>query len=341
MESKVHTSLLKDEDLLQLLDLQFGDNVAEPIRRSVLVPVTDLLERPKKSLRAQLTEVGAKFGSAHGEVFQRNLAIAREVIEALHAGSLAVDDIEDESAFRRGEPSLHERYGVPIALNAGNWLYFWPLELVRRMELDPSKELAIYRLYHRTLLRAHFGQGLDVGIPVDTVSVDKLYATCLGSLELKSGTLTSFAVGLGALVGDTSPETYESLLRFGHRFGVALQMLDDIGNFSGQRDPQKRWEDLRLRRPTWIWAVLAESEGDIFRQFHDAVIALPDEALLVDWIGKNESLIARAKSRALDFLNESLSTLKSDLGGTLVDVGREKEIWSLLDGIKERLMNAY
>jgi hypothetical protein len=34
-------------------------------------------------------------------------------------------------------------------------------------------------------------------------------------------------------------------------------MLDDLGNLHGDRDPTRRHEDLRLGRPTWVWAWLA------------------------------------------------------------------------------------
>jgi hypothetical protein len=54
------------------------------------------------------------------------------VVEFIHAGSLVVEDIEDGSRIRRGRVALHVRYGMPVALNAGNWLYFWPFELLKK-----------------------------------------------------------------------------------------------------------------------------------------------------------------------------------------------------------------
>src|SRR5512142_2931568 len=63
------------------------------------------------------------------------------IVEGLHLGSLIIDDIEDESSTRRGGPTLHRQIGVPNALNAGNWLYFWPALLVPRLKLGPDREL--------------------------------------------------------------------------------------------------------------------------------------------------------------------------------------------------------
>lgn len=47
--------------------------------------------------------------------------------EILHNGSLIVDDIEDSSDTRRKKPCIHKIYGVDVAINTGNFMYFSPL----------------------------------------------------------------------------------------------------------------------------------------------------------------------------------------------------------------------
>src|SRR5258707_880904 len=49
----------------------------------------------------------------------RKIAIA---VECFHKASLIHDDIEDNDAFRYGEKTLHEQYGVALALNVGDLL---------------------------------------------------------------------------------------------------------------------------------------------------------------------------------------------------------------------------
>lgn len=43
--------------------------------------------------------------------------------ELIHNGTLVVDDIEDNSELRRGQPCLHKKYGIDVAINAGNGLF--------------------------------------------------------------------------------------------------------------------------------------------------------------------------------------------------------------------------
>ena len=49
----------------------------------------------------------------------RRVAIS---IEAFHKASLVHDDIEDDDAYRYGEATLHEEYGVATAINVGDYL---------------------------------------------------------------------------------------------------------------------------------------------------------------------------------------------------------------------------
>ncbi len=51
--------------------------------------------------------------------------------ECIHNGALIIDDIEDDSLLRRGDTTIHLRYGVDVAINAGNTLYFLPPALVQ------------------------------------------------------------------------------------------------------------------------------------------------------------------------------------------------------------------
>ena len=42
-------------------------------------------------------------------------------IEAFHKASLVHDDIEDDDPFHYGEESVHNRYGIPTAINIGDY----------------------------------------------------------------------------------------------------------------------------------------------------------------------------------------------------------------------------
>ncbi|MFM8314427.1 MAG: polyprenyl synthetase family protein, partial [Deltaproteobacteria bacterium] len=215
------------------------------------------------------------------------------------------------SELRRGQPTVHKKYGMPLALNAGNWLYFWPLQNVSDWELSSETKLRVYRVCHRGLLRAHFGQALDVGLNIFQVSQDKVKSTSLASLELKSGALMAMALSLGAVLGGASSEFEEACDRFGHAFGIALQMFDDAGNAS--IEGPKQFEDLLLRRPSWLVATVAEKlTAHQFNEFKENVEKLPEAEPLKKWLHENQ-VIELARTEAQKYLDESMKLLENPL----------------------------
>ncbi|MCB0418990.1 MAG: polyprenyl synthetase family protein [Bdellovibrionaceae bacterium] len=316
-------------------ELLFGGDVSDLLETVLSQPVRSLMDRPSKRIRAQLVELGFEFSGCvpapelcHG---------CEQVVEAVHAGSLAIDDIQDGSLVRRGQPTLHRSLGVPLAINTGNWLYFRPLEQVREMGLSADQELRMYRAYHHALLQAHYGQALDVGVPVDSISQSRVYEVCLSSLELKSGMLTSLALVLGAIAGGAEESLVRDLDRFGCAFGIALQMFDDLGNLTGKKEPEKKWEDLKLRRPSWFWAWLSRhlTEGE-YRDFVACVQRLPDELRLQEWMESHPDYLKGAIGDAHKHLDLCLDELGAQLTSAI-----ELQAFAKLKDLGGRLRVAY
>src|SRR4029077_10736806 len=58
-------------------------------------------------------------------------ATSATAIEMLHNAFLVHDDVEDESELRRGLPTMHAEYGVPLAINAGDMLNALSVRMLR------------------------------------------------------------------------------------------------------------------------------------------------------------------------------------------------------------------
>jgi geranylgeranyl pyrophosphate synthase len=220
-------------------------------------PLAEFLSRPGKEFRRRLVELGYRLAGGRGEV-PETLSL---VVEILHAGSLIIDDIEDEATVRRGAPALHRVHGVPRALNAGNWLYFWPFALLARLGVEEAEELALSRLVSEVLLHSHYGQALDLGVRVTDLAPGEVAAVVETSTRLRTGALFELALGLGALHAHAAPDRVAALRRLGVRFGTALQMADDLGSLTAENRRHKGLEDIENQRPTWPWAWLVEESG--------------------------------------------------------------------------------
>ena len=281
----------------------------------VQVPLSGFLAHEGKALRARAVEAGFRLGG--GVPPARACEVIGECIETIHAGSLIVDDIQDAAQVRRGNVALHRAYGISVALNCGNLLYFLGLQRLADAGLSAEQERACGALLNEELARAHYGQALDVGTPMDLIPQQDVAEICLAANRLKSGVLMSLAIVLGAKVAGASAEKIRILDEFGHRLGMGLQMFDDLRNIAPLPvdDPNlpKRLEDLRLRRPSWIWAQAATrcSERD-YADFVRATQRLPDDSFLTAWLGLHD-FAGRASEAASAFVDEAFAQLERDL----------------------------
>jgi geranylgeranyl pyrophosphate synthase len=220
---------------------------------ALLGPARELLSRPGKGFRESLVRLAWQLGGGRGQP----PAALPLIVEIIHAGSLIIDDVQDDSSLRRGAPCLHRLYGVPVAINVGNWMYFWALDLVDGLGLPTEAAGDLRRVLARGMYQCHFGQALDLARPVGHIPQAEMAAVVAAATDLKTGALMELAARTGAIAAGAAPAVREGLALFGRRVGRGLQMLDDLGNIgplTAGDAGAKRHEDLRQGRPTWPWA---------------------------------------------------------------------------------------
>ena len=223
--------------------------------RALVGPAEEFLSRPGKALRTTIVELGAALG---GGAPPATVAVLAETIELLHAGSLIVDDVEDGSDERRGAPALHHLVGAPVAINTGNWMYFWALARLGEAGLDAGAHAAAVAAAIRGLVDCHRGQALDLGVSIATLAVADVPAVVAATTRLKTGALTRMAAELGAIAAGAAAPARAAIGALGEGLGIGLQMCDDLGGLCAPARAGKGLEDLRSGRPTWPWAWLAE-----------------------------------------------------------------------------------
>lgn len=267
MEISEHL-LSETNELKKLLEAENLDFVKKIMEDCLTTPLSDIFSRPKKNIRPLLVSLGQKLGTdkqANQESLEVPLKIASEIIEAIHTGSLIVDDIQDGSLTRRNTQTLHLKYGLPKALNAGNWLYFWALKKIEELPSSPLNKLDLTRACINLMAKAHLGQAIDLGTPLEEIPQAEVENVCKSSMYLKTSTLMNLALTLGASLNQDV--SFSDELKFlGNKLGLVLQIYDDIGNYlnSAPENHDKYLEDLRLRRPGHVWAQASQlmSEKD-------------------------------------------------------------------------------
>ncbi len=181
-------------------------------------------------------------------------ALVVDAVEMLHAGSLVIDDFEDDSLTRRGQPALHRVIGPARAVNAGNWMYFRALELAAAAFEDPARSAALLGRFIAVARQCHEGQAIDLATPVDEVTPRQAQATALAIARWKTGRLASLAAWCGAHAAGGDQATLQAVAAFGCRLGICLQMKNDLDELRDLLAGSERCDDLRNRRVTWPWA---------------------------------------------------------------------------------------
>jgi geranylgeranyl diphosphate synthase type I len=203
-----------------------------------------------KRLRATLLERAYAFAGGHALA----PALIIDAVEMLHAGSLVIDDFEDDSLTRRGQPALHRVIGPARAVNAGNWMYFRALELAAVALEDPVRSAALVGRFIAVARQCHEGQAIDLATRVDEVTPQQAQVTALAISRWKTGRLASLAAWCGAHAAAGDPRTLRAVAAFGCRVGICLQMKNDLDELCELLDGSDRCDDLRNRRVTWPWA---------------------------------------------------------------------------------------
>ena len=288
----------------------------------LLKPARMFLRTPGKGLRRRFVELGWSLAwrEAHQTPLHRDVTPPScpsqliVLIELLHAGSLIIDDIEDDSETRRGEPCLHRRIGLAPALNVGNWLYFASASLIEELDCGQLIKGHLHRALNRVMLRCHQGQALAVSLRVSDVPRDKVYGLVDTSTRLKSGVLIGFATQLGSLYLGQPPKVADSLYAFGEQLGRSLQMYDDLSGIIKDRRWNKGREDLTHHRLTWVWAWLSQDSKISEDQYKEFVISLRslkdhqrgNEALLTTQLEELRTRLTQAVGHAVEHIIQSL-----------------------------------
>lgn len=223
-------------------------------------PVYDFKRRQGKRIRGSMVQIGYEMAGGSGRVSE---TIA-ESIECLHAGSLVIDDVQDDSRCRRGQPTLHQTIGVPLAINAGNWMYFRALELLTTASLPSNQRSRLVEAMVTAGRRCHEGQAIDLHARVDRLPAAHWHDTVEAISTLKTGVLVELAVTMGCVAAGASNVLQSAMTTFGCQIGIALQMRNDLEELSSIANGHSdagcvRDDDLRHARVTWPWAWAFES----------------------------------------------------------------------------------
>ncbi|MCL6578443.1 MAG: polyprenyl synthetase family protein [Candidatus Bathyarchaeota archaeon] len=226
IEKYIPRKFSKDSAVFRLNPPNYAYNL-DALNKAVAEPIWEFLDRGGKRWRPALFLLICEALGKKSEDFV-DFAIIPEVV---HNGTLMVDDIEDASELRRGKPCTYKIYGLDIAINAGNSMYYLPLMplIEKKAKMPPQKLCKVYEIYVQEMISLSLGQAMDIAWHRGLANADEIDEK--GYLQMcayKTGTLARMAAKIAAVLADANEELVEKLGFFAESIGIAFQIQDDI-----------------------------------------------------------------------------------------------------------------
>jgi len=187
-------------------------------------PLKHVLEGGGKRIRPALTLLAGKFYRHNPE----QLVTIATAFELFHTATLVHDDAVDDSAMRRGRPTVNSRWGDGIAVLLGDYLFSNSAYLVYTVG-----NLRVIKLFSETLIIISSGQLRQLFSAYDWRQTQQDYYEQISS---KTASLFAAATQAGALLSEAPEEAVQALYTYGRDLGMAFQIVDDILDFVGDEE---------------------------------------------------------------------------------------------------------
>jgi geranylgeranyl pyrophosphate synthase len=238
IEKYIPRTFKKNDILFKLVSPRFACNL-DTWNKAIAEPIWEFLDRGGKRWRPALFLLICEALNKKPKNYL-DFAIIPEVI---HNGTLMIDDIEDSSELRRGKSCTYRIYGLDVAINAGNAMYYLPLLplFANKNKVPQPKIVRIYEIYVQEMISLSLGQATDImwhrrSVSEDEISEDDYLQMC----AYKTGTLARMSAKMAAILAGANDLLVEKLGQFAESIGIAFQMQDDILDLSSIEFTEKK-----------------------------------------------------------------------------------------------------
>jgi len=174
-----------------------------------------------KAVRPALTFLSAKFYKYDLDLL---LPMATSV-ELMHTSTLVHDDAIDNSAVRRGRPTVNSLWGEDRAVLLGDYLFAKAGEFAAL-----TGNLRVIRLFSQTLQIISSG---ELRQTFDAFKLEQSRGQYFERITAKTASLFALSTQSGAILSRAPEESTQALKDYGTNLGIAFQVVDDLLDFTG------------------------------------------------------------------------------------------------------------
>ena len=175
-----------------------------------------------KKLRPLLLLLAAKLrGECASDTYR-----AACLVEALHTATLVHDDVVDEAETRRGLPSINSIWRNKVSVLIGDYLF--SKALINMVKIGNPKLLTLLSTTAEKLVTGEIDQ-------IDRARSDSMTEEAyFQMIDDKTASLLAAGCQLGIMTSSEDEADWQALHDYGHNFGIAFQLKDDLFDFEGR-----------------------------------------------------------------------------------------------------------
>lgn len=206
-------------------DMQSVDHVIRTRLDSEVVLIRQVAEYiiggGGKRLRPALVVLSS---GAFGYRGERHYELAA-VIEFIHTATLLHDDVVDESALRRGQPTANSLFGNAASVLVGDFVYSRAFQMM--VAAGNMRILEVLAEATNVIAEGEVLQLMNCRNPdIDEQGYLKV-------IRCKTAKLFEAATRIGAMLGGATGAQETAMTAYGAHLGTAFQLIDDVLDYSG------------------------------------------------------------------------------------------------------------
>jgi len=260
--------------------------------------------------------------------------IAASAVEMVHNFTLVHDDIMDNDEMRHGVPTVHKKFGMPIAILAGDVLFSKAFQIISESKLSPNANTHLISRLAKACVDVCEGQLLDIKMADEKrIPTEAEYITMIGK---KTAALFDVSCAMGAICATNKPKDILNLSAFGRNLGIAFQITDDLIGVMGDPKVTKKpvGNDLREGKKSLpILMAIKLAKGNerkiILKAFGNSKISKKDLNKAVEVI-RSLGIEEKVRNQALKYAEKSEKSLIKYKGTAKI------ELTALLDFVVKR-----
>ncbi|WP_105188291.1 octaprenyl diphosphate synthase [Pseudoalteromonas sp. T1lg48] len=193
-----------------------------------------------KRVRPMLALLAARALGYQGD---KHITLAT-IVEFIHTATLLHDDVVDESALRRGEPTANAEFGNAASVLVGDFIYTRSFQLM--VGLGQMRIMDILADATNVIAEGEVLQLMNCNDPDTT---EQSYMQVIYS---KTAKLFEAATQLAAVITEQDADVEEALRLYGMHLGTAFQLVDDVLDYSADAETLGKniGDDLAEGKPT-------------------------------------------------------------------------------------------